>query len=800
MENTAFTNCVQCHNEFDENKRYPHVLSCLHTCCSSCLERIVSGKQIFCPECHSQTEISNDPIKDLPLDTACRNYLDFVRIQRKPSEILCTDCPDQSSASAFCKECYNFMCPECTSAHKRTAITRKHTVVSIGDLKDSGLREFHRKDTCNKPGHEEQVFTFYCDRRGCDVPICTLCAVCDHNQTNGHLIRNLSDVYEDSKTVVQSVIREINARGTPMSEAVDQLERVVDELASTETQMSQEIDTIFDKYQKILNERRYQLQMEVQNHCQVKKRDLQEKVKTLKSYTTDVKTATDFTNRVLLYTTATEFLNLKNIILRRILELKNVNVSIPAKDDVALRFLRGVSDDSFVQLINGIGNVSSRESPVPQSPLHNGHTESSMKAGRSEYVSSLNQENARSPSRTSPSEASRNTTFATPPTPQQPALRSSDSIPMRQLSVQATPTLTREPVQRQSSLPVPMEEKRNISTIAMMNGLPKNPAEEKSSFFNRAKPSDDHVTADVTEKKPRPAPLKLDSPQPLGLGDFLRNLEMRGELPMKKSERTVQATRDSFQQLSPDRPFQPVTSPISPKTPTSVPPELKNLPGVIYGDVVCPEFTFDVLTIHNEREVSLDGKVLRNRKTGKPSSCGTAEKQLQNYKGIIGNFAFKDPGKYYYEVDVSFTIYQPLEQTWLVYELGICRKDIIDTHHTVERHEHARSCYVARYPEDGKLAHEFWHNRDLLTYVPLSDNAAGITVELTYGLLIDTKRRKWTVADVGKQKKLHTFTGIDFTEALLPVFGTYNPDLVSVEMTLRTGSEISAFPPFLKGF
>lgn len=490
MENTAFTDCVQCHNEFDESRRHPHVLSCLHTCCSSCLERIVSGKQIFCPDCHSQTEISSDPCKELPLDTACRNYLDFVRIQRKPQDIQCTDCPDQSSASSFCKECFNFMCPECTAAHKRTAITRKHLVVPVSELKESGLNEFHRKDTCNKPGHEEQVFTFYCDRRGCDIPICTLCAVCDHNQTNGHLIRNLSDVYEDSKTVVQSVIREINARGTPMSEAVDQLEKVVDELAATETDISQEIDTIFDKYQKILNERRYQLHMEVQNHCQVKKRDLQEKVKTLKSYTTDVKTATDFTNRVLLYTTATEFLNLKNVILRRILELKNVNVSIPAKDDVALRFLRGVSDDSFVQLINGIGNVSSRESPIPQSTLHNGHSDTGpMKAGRSEYTSPINQELSRSPARTPPSEAPRNTISFTPTTPQS-AKRVGDSIAMsRQMSIPtaAAATPSREPVQRQTSLPAPLEEKKTMSTVAMMNGMPKTPAEEKTSFFSKAK-------------------------------------------------------------------------------------------------------------------------------------------------------------------------------------------------------------------------------------------------------------------------------------------------------------------------
>lgn len=38
------------------------------------------------------------------------------------------------------------------------------------------------------------------------------------------------------------------------------------------------------------------------------------------------------------------------------------------------------------------------------------------------------------------------------------------------------------------------------------------------------------------------------------------------------TEKTAQANRESFQQLSPDRPFQPVTSPISPKTPTTMPP------------------------------------------------------------------------------------------------------------------------------------------------------------------------------------------------------------------------------------
>lgn len=213
-----------------------------------------------------------------------------------------------------------------------------------------------------------------------------------------------------------------------------------------------------------------------------------------------------------------------------------------------------------------------------------------------------------------------------------------------------------------------------------------------------------------------------------------------------------------------------------------------------------PDFSFDVLTVHDEREVSIDGKILRNRKTGNPNSSSVSSpKQLKQYKGIIGNYSFQQEGKFYYEVDVTFNIIQPLEQTWLVFELGLCRKDEIDKHHTVERHEFARSFYVARYPEDGKLAQEFWHNRDLKALVPLCDNSPGLTVDVTYGVYINTSTRKVTVADVKREKKLHTFTDVDFSKPMWPVFGTYNSDLVNVILRLRTGASLAQFPPFLKG-
>lgn len=59
----------------------------------------------------------------------------------------------------------------------------------------------------------------------------------------------------------------------------------------------------------------------------------------LKFYIIDVKIVIDFMNCVLFYIIVIEFFNFKNVILRRILELKNVNVLILVKDDVVLRFL-----------------------------------------------------------------------------------------------------------------------------------------------------------------------------------------------------------------------------------------------------------------------------------------------------------------------------------------------------------------------------------------------------------------------------------------------------------------------------
>jgi len=64
------------------------------------------------------------------------------------------------------------------------------------------LDEFHHKRTCSVVGHEDQHFSFYCNSKGCDLPICSLCAVTEHDKADGHDIRNINDVYLENKRVI----------------------------------------------------------------------------------------------------------------------------------------------------------------------------------------------------------------------------------------------------------------------------------------------------------------------------------------------------------------------------------------------------------------------------------------------------------------------------------------------------------------------------------------------------------------------------------------------------------------------
>jgi hypothetical protein len=64
---------------------------------------------------------------------------------------------------------------------------------------------------------------------------------------------------------------------------------------------------------------------------------------------------------------------------------------------------------------------------------------------------------------------------------------------------------------------------------------------------------------------------------------------------------------------------------------------------------------------------------------------------------------------------------------------------------------------------------------------------------------MDADRSQFTVVDVTRKRKFHTFQSVDFNVGLWPVFGCHWPSKVKLEMILKTGRDIENVPEMIHG-
>ncbi|XP_060602124.1 uncharacterized protein LOC132755292 isoform X3 [Ruditapes philippinarum] len=903
-----FILCNVCNNEYDEDQRAPKLLPCLHTLCNDCALNAAHGSILKCALCQEEHPISSD--LDFSKDSTMTNMMDMIKLQRKPSSILCSDCPDNNNGNTFCKDCYVFLCKECTSAHKRTQLTRRHTLLTLDELKNAGIGSFTRKEMCSLPGHEDQPFSFYCENEECQKPVCTQCVVGDHSQTNGHSIRSLNEIYEENKLSVERLVGELLGKISGVSSEAKTLEAEENVVEVKHAEMNKQIDDLFDSFAKVLEKRREKLKQRVDVICEERKNEIKGQLTKLQKSKSDMENSCNYSSRMLVFTNKPEFLQLKNIVLAKLSQMVDSEFETNLPEATELNFDACVEQDRFEEIVHNIGeirtnfyNESDRTSPkmngtaeVPEkfvlpyrgspknppgkytttkhSPVkptneirltgkpeslkldlygNNNHHKPVIKGtnenvlGRPLSLKSpvispnkqatslgdfLNGRSFQLVIRCHSSSVKKKESQDTGDKESERQLPKSPSLPpalspSRQRSP-GTPPYTPPVYAPQSQIyqtynttgspgikTPPVGEVTSFSRNGLMSPTT-NGNRDDNSFVQNSRKGQSNSNTSKSQVVPKLNLYGINSPIKTGStlnGRLQNSLVCNGtiktgnddDIPKTKAK-TQNVTWNLDQketngipkrQNTPSTPKLTESSYSEVKQPSPRKPPSDKL--IVFGDISCPDFQMDPTSAHHEREVSKDGRTLRNKKTDIFSTSGIdLENSLVQYKGAIGTIPFQEQGKFYYEVDVVYNIQQPLEETWLVFEIGLCRLDDVDMHHTVERHEYARSFYVARYPEDGKLSMEFWHNRDLLNIIPLSDNTSGIEMRITYGFLVDTRRKKWVIADCNNNKVLHSFDKLEFSEALHPVFGCYNPDLCTVELTLKTGSEITMIPQCLK--
>ncbi|XP_061194782.1 E3 ubiquitin-protein ligase TRIM56-like [Saccostrea echinata] len=352
-----FLLCPICTKEFDEEIHTPRVLPCLHTFCQACMRKILKQNLLVCPFCKVEYALPSDGIYVFPKDSTRRNLIEFLRVRKRSSDILCKDCPDDNVAEDFCRECCIFMCTECTRAHKRSLASRGHITMNIQQLQSSGPEVFQRKQKCTKPGHEGHPLMFYCTRKGCDQLVCTACTVCDHDKAKGHNIVNVKDIHRQKTAELKKIFKMLEDEVNTAKLISQQTDQELLNIDIKEYEIEKEIEDVFEMCQKALDLRKQELKSKLAALCENKKSAMQHRARTLETFVDDVTSAKEFGDSIVHHTDPTEFIPLHLTLYRRLKMLtsqkikKTFQVESPVFDPARM-------DDEYQRLVRSMGQLS----------------------------------------------------------------------------------------------------------------------------------------------------------------------------------------------------------------------------------------------------------------------------------------------------------------------------------------------------------------------------------------------------------------------------------------------------------
>ena len=181
--------CSICYEGYNDEKKCPRLLSCGHSFCSSCLERLLHGNTIDCPTCRNPVGVfagvhgllKNFALLDIVNETTPKQHA--VNTGHVGSD-ECEACDEKHLATFCCLDCKENMCKTAAQIHKRSKLSRDHHVVTFKELK-ANPQLASVSVLC--PEHNDQ-FRFY--DQDCGRVICRDCYALNHS---GHKCVALSE-------------------------------------------------------------------------------------------------------------------------------------------------------------------------------------------------------------------------------------------------------------------------------------------------------------------------------------------------------------------------------------------------------------------------------------------------------------------------------------------------------------------------------------------------------------------------------------------------------------------------------
>ena len=196
--------CAVCQGHYQQAKLLP----CNHYYCGPCIEKLAErsrGKPFDCPECRKETRLPPGGVAELQSAFFVERMKDVYAQMAKAEgkmEAVCEQCAEGKSVAFCCRQCAEFICPDCVRCHQKLKVFTGHVVASLEDLNSGGAKNIPLKEApplkCIDHDKSLKIFCFDCDHL-----ICRDCTIIDHNGHNFNFLKKCAP--ESRKTLRDSL-------------------------------------------------------------------------------------------------------------------------------------------------------------------------------------------------------------------------------------------------------------------------------------------------------------------------------------------------------------------------------------------------------------------------------------------------------------------------------------------------------------------------------------------------------------------------------------------------------------------
>ena len=264
---TSLLTCAVCHDVYKK----PKYLSCHHSFCEECVEKLSKESKIICPECRETSTAPPGGVKDLPNNFLINNLIDEVTLKRKvegEEKATCDLCVEEGLAVVLCPDCVMFLCDHCNEFHKRGKEYRNHSIIPLDELqskkKEVNFRPRAKEMLC--PDHELRL-NFFCET--CDQLVCHYCTTNEHS---GHVHNSVKKMANKHRKELEKIMEPVEKMIIDLSTLCQKVKTTGEDVGSQTTNIDQQIDWYYEELHQQLQQQREEQKRKLQKISAQKKK------------------------------------------------------------------------------------------------------------------------------------------------------------------------------------------------------------------------------------------------------------------------------------------------------------------------------------------------------------------------------------------------------------------------------------------------------------------------------------------------------------------------------------------------